>query len=114
MYGVTDAQRAVCERVGAQPFPAPDHFIVGVGRGAGGRDRPTHGLRHPPEGDTTGWYIWTGEYSAAADFFERFHVEHLSEICPEAVPYLALPPGWRFLVAPGYEDVWWDEGLLDV
>jgi hypothetical protein len=29
-------------------------------------------------------------------------------------PYLALPPGWRFLLAPGYEDVWYDPTLLDL
>jgi hypothetical protein len=26
--------------------------------------------------------------------------------------YLGLAPGWRFLIAPGYEDVWFDEILL--
>ena len=25
---------------------------------------------------------------------------------------LALPPGWRFLLAPDYEDVWYDPSLL--
>jgi hypothetical protein len=29
-------------------------------------------------------------------------------------PYLALPPGWRFLIAPDYEDVWFDESLLHI
>ena len=24
-----------------------------------------------------------------------------------------LPPGWRFLIAPGHEDVWYDGSLLD-
>ena len=28
------------------------------------------------------------------------------------LPYLGLAPGWRFLIAPGYEDVWYDEKLL--
>ncbi|WP_459166268.1 hypothetical protein [Sinorhizobium meliloti] len=23
-----------------------------------------------------------------------------------------MPPGWRFLIANGYEDVWYDETLL--
>jgi hypothetical protein len=27
--------------------------------------------------------------------------------------YLALPAGWRFLLAPDHEDVWFDVNLLD-
>jgi hypothetical protein len=27
-------------------------------------------------------------------------------------PYLVLPPGRRVLLAPGFEDVWFDECLL--
>ena len=75
---------------------------------------PVHGLRHPPEGDTTGWYIWSGEFLEDPDFFEPFHVAHLSKDVPLVVPYLALPPGWRFLLAGGHEDVWHDESLLKV
>jgi len=72
-----------------------------------------NGLRHEPEGDTSGWYIWAGEdLSEDPDFFVPLHVEHLAQWCPAAIPYLALPPGWRFLVAPGYEDVWHDDSLL--
>jgi hypothetical protein len=29
------------------------------------------------------------------------------------VKYFGLEPGWRFLLAPGYEDVWYDATLLD-
>jgi hypothetical protein len=77
---------------------------------------PVNGLRHSPEGDTTGWYIWAGEGGPArgGDFFAPLHIEHLAECCPMVVPYLALPPGWRFLVAHDYEDVWYDETLLAV
>lgn len=41
-------------------------------------------------------------------------VAHLRDHAPEVLPYLALPPGWRFLIAPGHEDVWFDEQLLNV
>ena len=75
---------------------------------------PVHGLRHPPEGDTTGWYVWSGERSQDDDFCLPIHVSHLDEDLPFVTPYLALPPGWRFLLAPGYEDVWYDEALLDI
>ena len=75
---------------------------------------PIHGLRHPPEGDTCGWYIWRGELTGDPDFFDASHVAHLRDHAPEVLPYLALPPGWRFLIAPGHEDLWFDEQLLNV
>jgi hypothetical protein len=66
-----------------------------------------------PEGDTTGWYIWGGEeWSEDPEFFVLLYVEHLDSWCPEVIPYLQLPPGWRFLLAPGYEDAWKDDQLL--
>lgn len=50
--------------------------------------------------------------STAADFYKPVHTAHLETWCADAVPYLGLPPGWRFLLAPGHEDVWFDETLL--
>jgi hypothetical protein len=44
----------------------------------------------------------------------ELHATHLTERCPEITKYLDLPAGSRFLTAPGYEDVWTDEALLDV
>jgi hypothetical protein len=76
---------------------------------------PIHGLRHPPELDTNGWYIWCGEYSDADDFFQSLHIEHLIERLPEVRKFISLPPGYRFLIdTDGYEDIWFDESLLDV
>jgi hypothetical protein len=73
-----------------------------------------HGLRHPPSGTSNGWYVWSGELSEKDDFFEPWHASHLIEQVPEVEHLLALPPGSRFLIAPGYEDVWEDPALLDV
>ena len=52
--------------------------------------------------------------SQDADFFQALHVSHLKDKCPEILKYLGLAPGWRVLVASEYEDVWYDEKLLDV
>lgn len=77
-------------------------------------EQPLNGLRHPSTGDTTGWYVWGGqELSSADDFFQPVHVQHLDEILPAIIPYLGLPPGWRFQVAAGHEDVWFDGALLN-
>jgi hypothetical protein len=76
---------------------------------------PLNALRHPREGVASGWFIWGGEeLSQEPTFFDRVHVKHLAELCPALVPYLGLGPGWRVLLAPNQEDVWFDEKLLAV
>jgi len=110
-----EIQRAVCRRVGADYYPAPKDLKVGIARNVRTGLLPINGLRHPPAADTTGWYIWAGEsLSDSPDFFVPLHVEHLDEWCPEVRKFLGLSPGWRFLLAGEYEDVWFDESLLVV
>jgi hypothetical protein len=74
---------------------------------------PVHGLRHPSGGGASGWYVWSGDLRDADDFFQPWHTSHLVARCPEVAHLLGLPPGSRFLVAPGHEDVWEDLTLLD-
>lgn len=50
--------------------------------------------------------------SSDPDFFQPLRVEHLTHWCPAVIPYLLLPPGYRFQIAPGHEDVWFDASLL--
>jgi hypothetical protein len=112
---VTAEQAAVCARFGVEPSGVLPEQKVGIARNVLDGLVPVNGLRHKPEGDTSGWYIWAGEQlSDDPDFFLPLHVEHLAGWCPAAIPYLALPPGWRFLVAPGHEDAWHDQSLLQV
>ena len=108
-----NAQRQVCEKYNAEFVAAPSDLKVGIARSVKDGILPIHGLRIPPEPVTTGWFIWAGgEMSRADDFFVPLHVEHLSEWCPAVLRFLGLPPGWRFLVAGDYEDVWYDDRLL--
>lgn len=112
---ISAEQLKICEKYGASPLDAPPHFKAGVAANVVSDVAPVNGLRHPPEGDTSGWYLWAGEeLSSDPEFFRSVHIEHLREMRPEVVKYLALPPGWRFLVAGDYEDVWYDESLLNV
>jgi len=73
---------------------------------------PLNALRHPPEGGTAGWYIWGGKLSDAPNFFQPLHASHLGDYVPGLLPYLALGPGWRVLLAPDHIDVWYDPSLL--
>jgi hypothetical protein len=77
-------------------------------------ERPIHGLRHNVEGTSNGWYFWCGDWSDADDFFQPLHLEHLADRLPRVQKFLTLPPGFRFLVDDeGYEDIWFDESLLN-
>lgn len=108
-------QKAACDKRGVPYAPTPSHHKVGIALNVREGILPINGLRHPPEGDTTGWYIWAGEELASnPDFFKPLHIEHLVEWCPIVLKYLGLPPGWRFLVSEDYEDVWYDKSLLNV
>lgn len=106
-------QLAVCQRFHTQYVGCDQMLKVGISRNVREGLRPLNGLRLKPEGETSGWYIWAGEqFSESPDFFVSLHVSHLLDWAPLAMPYLGLPPGWRFLVTEGYEDVWADPSLL--
>ena len=108
------AQQEICVRFGTTYEPADPALKVGIALHTL-HLQPLNALRHPPEGSVCGWYIWGGEdLPRDQDFFKPLHVLHLDTYCPALVSYLALPPGWRVLLAPGYEDVWFDPLLLDV
>lgn len=94
---------------GFEPVPSEGTEKVGISENVRSGQLPINGVRCLPENGTTGWYIWAGEnVSTEPGFFVPLHVSHLSEWCPAVLPYLILPPGWRFLIAPGHEDVWFD------
>ena len=105
-------QQSRCVRYGSLYMPPASDQKVGIAL-ATLEMQPLNALRHPPDSGTCGWYIWGGEtLGESADFFQPLHVGHLAAHCPAMLPYLALAPGWRVLLAPGHEDVWYDELLL--
>lgn len=101
----------ICRRFDTEYLPPDAEQKVGIALGSLG-NVPLHAVRIHPENGTSGWYIYGGEHSTDVDFYQPLHVAHLAERCPDIVPYLALPPGWRVLLAPDYEDVWFDSELL--
>lgn len=107
------AQQTLCEEWGSPYMPAGPHLKIGIASNVREGIFPINGLRHNPGGSLSGWYIWAGEeLSQAEDFFLPLHIEHLDEWCPAVKRFLGLGPGWRFLLAPGHEDVWFDPSLL--
>ena len=112
MSSKVTAHIAICARVGAEPMLPPPESRLGFSAGARAGLFPLHGLRHPPNGALNGWFIWSGDLSTDPDFFQPTCAHHIPAILPAVLPYLALPPGWRFLIAPGHEDVWFDPALL--
>jgi hypothetical protein len=114
MNTLSSAQAKLVMRLGIEPVAVDPKDKIGIARNVRDGVRPVNGLRHPPDDGTTGWFIWAGgEPSPDPDFFLPVHAEHISQWCPEAEPYLVLPPGWRFQIAPGHEDTWFDASLLD-
>lgn len=108
-------QTNLCKKYNLPHVPSLMDHKVGISLNVKDGITPINGLRHPPEGDTTGWYIWAGEeLDHSSDFFKPLHVKHIHEWCPDIIKYLGLPPGWRFLIADDYKDVWYDESLLNI
>jgi len=70
---------------------------------------PINGLRHPPQRDSSGWYIWCGEeFPTSPQCFIALQTIHLADCCPEAVEFLGLPPGYRFRATGERIEVWLD------
>ncbi len=112
---IIEIQKNVCKKYGSPWIESPENMKVGIAQNVRSGLLPINGLRHPVEGDTTGWYIWAGEEpSNDPNFFVPLHVTHLEDWCHVVLKYLGLAPGWRFLIANDYEDVWQDQSLLNI
>jgi hypothetical protein len=107
-------QIEICAKYGTELVASPPHLKVGIARKVKDGLLPLNGLRLRPQEGTTGWFIWAGEvFSQDPNFFLPLHVCHLQDWCPQIIRFLGLPPGWRFLAAGDYEDVWEDRSLLE-
>lgn len=105
-------QLAICERYGVAPVGVDPEQRVGVALNLRSGLVPINGVRHLPEHGTCGWYLWAGEeLSEAPDFFVPICLKHLPDWALAAMPYLLLPPQWRFLLADDYVDVWFDPAV---
>jgi hypothetical protein len=108
-----ESQKEICATHNSKWKPINKKLRVGVS--AKLDTDPINGLRHPNEKGTTGWFIWTGDYSERDDFFQPMCAEHLLQKRPDIIKYLGLDIGYRFLAdRNGYEDIWYDEKLKNI
>ena len=107
-------QEELCAKFCCEFVAAPDDSKLGLAFATLCK-LPINGLHHIPNKSTNGWYIWGGEIlESDPDFFSPVHTIHLYQHCPRAIPFLGLPPGYRFLLGPKrYQDVWFDPRLLE-
>ncbi|MGV3620670.1 MAG: immunity protein Imm33 domain-containing protein [Archangium sp.] len=113
---ISDAQFAICKKKKVKP-QRPWAFGRALMGGSLQPDVwPVYGVRsHPrPDRGDCGWTFWTGDSdmsrAAKKSKFEIIEVQAIGERCPAVVPYLALPPGWAFVLGPdGYADVYENE-----
>jgi hypothetical protein len=105
---LVNEQRKICEKYESPVFLCAKELKAGVAMKTIGTE-PLYGVRVPPTEGTCGWLIWGGEYSEDLNFYDAVHVEHLPDLIPHAMKYLALAPGFRFVIdKDGYEDVYFE------
>jgi hypothetical protein len=110
---IEEVQRGFCRERDIEYVPAPGDLKLGFALATLGQ-LPINGLRHRPSDGTSGWYIWCGEsFRGADDFFDALHLKHLYADYPVLAEVLGLPPGYRFLLAGDYLDIWFDAQLLE-
>jgi len=110
-------QQKVCKKHGADWVAVDRQMMIAINNSIFTDIQPINGLRNPKEEVIDGWYLWSGGEIPQDNpkFFEPLCVDHLVDKRLVVLKYLGLPPGWRFQIDDtGYEDVWYEETLLDI
>ena len=114
---IEQEQKDVCKRLNLSWTPVDKKLMIAFNNPLVLGNQPINGLRHPKENNIDGWYLWSGGEipQDEVDFFKPIHAEHLIEEQPLVLKYLGLPYGYRFQIDDkGYEDIWFDESILEV
>jgi hypothetical protein len=110
-------QKELCDKLKVDWTPIDENSLIAFNDSLLSTIMPMNGLRHPKEGIIDGWYLWSGAEIPQdnIEFFKPLHVWHLFETRPVVLKYLGLPAGWRFQIDnEGYEDIWFDETILNI
>lgn len=102
-----EEQKLVCEEFDSAYIKVNEDDVVAIAKHTLDQE-PIVGLRKKPDpSDQIAWFIYGGELQEGEDFFETVTVKELENILPDAIPYLALEIGFRFMIdRDDYEDVW--------
>ncbi|WP_122901421.1 hypothetical protein [Acinetobacter sp. B51(2017)] len=110
---IIEEQKLVCEQYGSAYRAVNDQDVIAIAVQSL-TEESIVGIRNLPDSDGIAWFIYGGELDDADDFFHTITVKELEEVFPEALPFLALDTGYRFLIDHDeYEDVW-REGESDI
>jgi hypothetical protein len=108
-----ETEQDVCARFGVLAEPSGIGEKLGIALSTIGA-LSINGLRIRFEG-TCGWFnLAGGEASVDPDLYQSLHVGHIAQYLPSVEPCLSLPPGYRFQIADGHEDVWFDRALFSI
>lgn len=106
-----EEQKLVCEEFDSRYIKVNETDLVAIAKQTLTKE-PIVGLRKKPDAENVSWFIYGGELEEGEDFFDVVSVKELEDIFPDAIPYLALEEGFRFMIdADEYEDVWRADAL---
>lgn len=97
----------LASRFAVDPTHVSPEMLVNVGLPLIPTLLPYNGVRIQSPAGHSGWIVWTGRTEEMA--YMAVPLDDFLRACPEVSPYLGLATGWRFQIAPGYEDVWFDD-----
>ncbi len=101
-----EEQKLVCEEFDSCYIKVNETDLIAIAKQTLTKE-PIVGLRKKPDDENVAWFIYGGELEEGEDFFDIVTVKELEDIFPDAIPYLALEEGFRFMIdADEYEDVW--------
>ncbi len=101
-----EEQKLVCEEFDSRYIKVNETDLVAIAKHTLNKE-PIVGLRKQPGAENVAWFIYGGELEEGEDFFDVISVKELEDVFPDAIPYLALEQGFRFMIdADDYEDVW--------
>ena len=101
-----EEQKLVCEEFDSRYIKVNETDLVAIAKHTLNKE-PIVGLRKQPDAENVSWFIYGGELEEGEDFFDVISVKELEDVFPDAIPYLALEQGFRFMIdADDYEDVW--------
>ena len=101
-----ELQLAICKKYDAIPNIPDENSTVYIATSTIGK-LPLNGLRKNPTDSFSGWYLWCGvDVLDTEDFYQQMPLHNAIHMLPLVERYLALPAGFRFLMAGAAERVW--------